>query len=88
MEFGIAKMSTKGQIVIPRGLRSDLNKGQEFLIVKDKGRLILKKMEDLAIDLIDDLKFAEKVEKAWQKYDKGKFIKKSKEEFLKELQAC
>ncbi len=28
------------------------------------------------------------LEKAWQEYDKGKFIKKSQEEFLKELRAC
>ncbi len=32
--------------------------------------------------------FDEEVEKAWQEYDKGKFVKKSKRDFLKELRAC
>ncbi len=88
MEFAIAKISSKGQIVIPNPLRRGLDKGDEFLIVKDNGRIIMKKMKDLASDLKDDLVFAERVEKAWQDYDKGKFVTNSKADFLKELKAC
>ena len=88
MEFAIGKVSTKGQIVIPSSLRNDINQGDEFLMVKDDGRLILKNMKDVAQDLRGDLLFAEKVEKAWQEYDKGEFKKKSKQDFLKELRAC
>ncbi|HLC19303.1 MAG TPA: AbrB/MazE/SpoVT family DNA-binding domain-containing protein [Candidatus Nanoarchaeia archaeon] len=88
MEYAIAKVSTKGQIVIPAPLRDDVKEGDEFLMVKDDGRIILKNMKSLALTLRDDLEFAEEVEKAWQEYDKGKFQKKSKEDFLKELRAC
>ena len=88
MEYAIAKMSTKGQIVIPSGLREDIHAGDEFLIIKDDDRIILKNMENVAEDLKDDLIFAERVEKAWQEYDKGKFVKKSKEDFLEALRAC
>ncbi|MBI1970401.1 AbrB/MazE/SpoVT family DNA-binding domain-containing protein [Candidatus Woesearchaeota archaeon] len=88
MEYAIAKVSTKGQIVIPASLRSEVETGDEFLIIKDNGRLILKSMKSLADTLRDDLLFAEEVEKAWQEYDKGKFKKTSKADFLKELQAC
>ncbi len=88
MEFAIAKISSKGQIVIPNPLRRGIEKGEEFLIVKDNGRIIMKKMKDVAGDLKDDLLFAERVEKAWKEHDKGKFITKSKADFLKELQAC
>jgi AbrB family looped-hinge helix DNA binding protein len=88
MEYAIAKVSTKGQIVIPTSLRADIDTGDEFLMIKDHGRIILKSMKSLAAKLRDDLLFAEEVEKAWQEYDKGKFVKKSKEEFLKELRAC
>ena len=88
MEFAIGKVSTKGQIVIPSSLRNDINQGDEFLMVKDEGRLILKNMKDVAQDLRKDLIFAEKVEKAWQEYDKGEFKKSSKQDFLKELRAC
>jgi len=88
MEYAIAKVSTKGQIVIPSSLRDDIHSGDEFLMVKDEGRLVLKSMKSLAINLKEDLVFAERVEKAWQEHDKGKFETKSKDEFLKELHAC
>ena len=88
MEYAIAKVSTKGQIVIPNPLRREIQTGDEFLIVKDEKRMILKNVKDMAKDLREDLVFAERVEKAWQDYDKGKFIKKSKDDFLKELRAC
>ena len=88
MEFAIAKVSTKGQIVIPNPLRRNIQTGDEFLIVKDNSRMILKNIKDVAQDLKEDLIFAERVEKAWQDYDKGKFVTKSKDDFLKELRAC
>ncbi|RJQ15852.1 AbrB/MazE/SpoVT family DNA-binding domain-containing protein [Candidatus Woesearchaeota archaeon] len=88
MEYAIAKVSTKGQIVIPTSLRNDIQNGDEFLMVKDEGRIILKSMKSLASNLKDDLIFAERVEKAWKDYEKGKFETKSKTDFLKELRAC
>ena len=88
MEFAIAKVSTKGQIVIPNPLRRNIHTGDEFLIVKDDSRMVLKNLKDVAQDIKEDLIFAERVEKAWQDYDKGKFITKSKDDFLKELRAC
>ena len=88
MEFAIAKVSTKGQIVIPNPFRRNIQTGDEFLIVRDDSRMILKNIKDIAQDLKEDLIFAERVEKAWQDYDKGKFVTKSKDDFLKELRAC
>ena len=88
MEYAIAKVSTKGQIVIPNALRGNIRTGDEFLMIKDNGRIILKNMKNLASDLKNDFVFAEKVEKAWQGYDKGKFENKPKDDFLKELKAC
>ena len=88
MEYAIAKVSTKGQIVIPNPLRREIQTGDEFLIVKDEKRMILKNVRDIAKDLKEDLLFAKRVEKAWQDYDKGKFVTKSKDAFLKELRAC
>ncbi|MDD5086185.1 MAG: AbrB/MazE/SpoVT family DNA-binding domain-containing protein [Candidatus Nanoarchaeia archaeon] len=88
MEYAIAKVSTKGQIVIPNRLRQNIKTGDEFLIVKDDNRIILKNIRDMAEDLKDDLIFAEKVEKAWQDHDKGKFVTKTKDNFLKDLRAC
>ena len=88
MEYAIAKVSTKGQIVIPSSLRGNIHDGDEFLMVKDDNRIVLKSMKSLASKLKEDLIFATRVEKAWQEHDKGKFETKSKDEFLKELHAC
>lgn len=88
MEYAIAKVSTKGQIVIPSSMRTDIRTGDEFLMVKQDGKIMLKNMKELASDLKDDLIFAERVEKAWQEYDAGKFERKPKDDFLKELRAC
>jgi len=88
MEYAIAKVSSKGQIVIPSALRNNINIGDEFLMVKDNERIVLKNMKGLASDLKEDLVVAEKVEAAWKEYDKGKFVKRSKQDFLKELRSC
>jgi len=85
MEYAIAKVSTKGQIVIPSSLRRNIRAGDEFLIVRDDDRMILKNIKD--VDIKDDLVFAERIEKAWKEHDKGKFVSKSKDDFLKELHA-
>ena len=55
-------------------------------MVRDHGRIFLKNMKNLSSNLKEDFIFAEKVEKAWQEHDKGKFENKTKDDFLKENQ--
>ncbi len=88
MDFAVAKVSSKGQIVIPSSLRKDIHKGDQFLIIKEGQRIILKNMNSLEDDLKDDLLFAENVEKSWFDFDRGKFVSKTKDEFLEELEKC
>ena len=88
MDFAIAKVSSKGQIVIPSSLREGIHKGDCFLMVKDDKRIILKKMDALASDIKEDIIFAEHVENAWLDYDRGKFVSKTQDEFLDELEKC
>ena len=88
MEIALTKMSSKGQIVIPSNMRKDISVGDEFLVIKDQDRLILKKISSLTSKLKDDLKFAKRVEKAWNAYDKGEFKSLSAREFLEELEKC
>jgi len=65
-----------------------MNKGDEFLMVKDEGKIILKDIGSLASDLKDEFVFAQRVEKAWSKYENGKFKSKTKSSFIKELEKC
>jgi len=49
--------------------------------------IILKLLKDVAADIKEDLVFAEHVEKTWEEYDGGKFVRASKDDFLKQLNA-
>jgi len=81
-------MSSKGQIVIPSNMRKDIEVGEEFLIIKDQNRLILKKITKVTEKLKEDLMFAKRVEKAWKDYEKGKFKSMSADRFLEKLEKC
>jgi AbrB family looped-hinge helix DNA binding protein len=88
MDVAITKISSKGQIVIPTSMRKDLTKGEQFLIIKEDKTLIIKKITELAKDLREDLKFAQRVERAWTDYENGKFKSLPAKKFLEELEKC
>jgi AbrB family looped-hinge helix DNA binding protein len=88
MDVAITKVSSKGQIVIPSSMRKDIAVGDEFIIIKEKNKFILKKIVDLTKDLRQEIEFAQRVEKAWDSYERGKFKSKSAKKFLEELEKC
>ena len=81
----ITKVSSKGQIVLPKNIRKELNikKGSLFALTT-KGKLIMLKKIEKPI-LKEDLITLKNVEKAWREIESGKFRKASKKDFLKEL---
>ena len=88
MEVAITKISSKGQIVIPSNMRKDIAVGEEFLIIKEGDKLLMKKITELTKQLKEELLFAKRVEKAWKTYEKGKFKSISANKFLEELEKC
>lgn len=46
----------------------------------------MKKTDSLDKNFEEDLKFAQRTEEAWKKYEKGEFIEMKAEDFLKELE--
>lgn len=85
MRIAITRMSSKGQIVIPAEIRKGIEVGEEFIIIKNENRFILKRVKDIDENFRDDLEFAKRTEDAWKKYEKGEFKEKDGEEFLKSL---
>lgn len=79
-------MSSKGQIVIPASMREDLKEGDDLIIIKDDGRFILKKTEQLTEQMKEDLEFARRTDEALQRHEAGKFISMGGDDFLKELE--
>jgi AbrB family looped-hinge helix DNA binding protein len=85
MEIGITRMSSKGQIVIPREMRSKIKEGEKLLVFSSDGNIILKKASKIDEQLQEDLEFARRTEKAWKEIDSGKGIRMSMDQFFEEM---
>lgn len=92
MEINTTTLGERGQIVIPQGIRQDLQlkKGEKFIIVRTEGKIILESMKNLKANVLEelredliDLKIAEKF---WEEVKTGKAKKQSKAEFLKDFE--
>ncbi len=84
MDIAITKMSSKGQVVIPAEMRTDIDEGEKLLLIKRDHQIIMKKASELNKNLEEDLIFAKRTEAAFKKYEKGEFIEMDFDEFLKE----
>ena len=83
--INVTRLSSKGQIVIPAEMRTDLNEGDEFIIIRDENRIILKKAEKLTEEMKEDLDFAKRTEEAYQMHERGECTKMGAEDFIKEM---
>ena len=86
MEIALTRMSSKGQIVIPSGLRKDMKEGEQLIIIKNGHQLILKKASEMDKNLKEDLEFAKRTEAAWERYEKGEFKTSTAKDFLRDLE--
>ncbi|MBI2112735.1 AbrB/MazE/SpoVT family DNA-binding domain-containing protein [Candidatus Woesearchaeota archaeon] len=87
-ELDITTMSSKGQIVIPLGMRKDFTAGEKFVVIKAGKQLILKTVAAFDDNLQEDLKFARRTEEAWKSYQRGEFKPRPFDDFLNELEKC
>lgn len=85
-DIGITRISSKGQIVIPKDMRKGFKEGEKILIIKDKGRLILKKASSMSENFKEDLEFARRTEEAYKRHERGEGITMDADEFLKEME--
>ena len=86
MNINITRLSSKGQVVIPREMRQGFEDGEKLIIIQDENSIILKKANSLQENFKEDLEFARRTEEAWKEYDKGNFISMEGDEFLKEIE--
>jgi len=85
-EISITTLSSKGQIVIPSDMREEFKEGEKFVVIKSGNKFILKSVNDFDENIVDDLRFAQRTEEAFKRYEKGEFKKMSGDEFLKRLE--
>lgn len=85
VQINVTKMSSKGQIVIPSEMRSDLKEGEVILIIKDEDRFILKRAGKLGEQMKEDLEFAKRTEEAYKRHEAGDFTIMEADDFIKEM---
>lgn len=83
--FELTKVSSKGQLVLPKDVRRelDIKKGTLFALTT-KGKLIMLMKIEKPI-LKEDLITLKNIEKAWREIESGRFKKASRDDFFKEL---
>jgi len=79
----ITKLSSKGQIVIPESIRSNISIGTPFIVSKQGGLIVLKEVEGLTIK---EIKEARELDKIWKTIDEGKAVTLSTEDFMKDME--
>ena len=85
VNINITRISSKGQIVIPTNMRRELKEGDEFLIIKDENRFILKRAEDIGEEMKGDLEFAKRSEEALERIESGKYISFDSDNLFEEM---
>jgi AbrB family looped-hinge helix DNA binding protein len=84
MDVAITRMSSKGQVVIPAEMRVGISEGEKLLLIRHDHQIILKKASDLGKSLEEDLRFAERTEDAFRRYQRGEFKQMDFNDFIKE----
>jgi AbrB family looped-hinge helix DNA binding protein len=86
MKLDVTRISSKGQVVIPQEMRTHLKESEKLVVIQSGKQIILERVRDFGENIIEEIEFAKRTEEAWKRYDRGEFVSRSKEEFLKELE--
>lgn len=92
MDIDITKVTSKGQVVIPKEMRieQDINRGDRLLVISSANKIIFEPINRLGKNAISEIEediIDKKIADVYfENSRKGKTIIQSKEEFLKEIE--
>lgn len=86
--INIAKISSKGQIVLPKSIRAKFSKGEDVVFIEDGDEIILKKSSDV-IEELNYLRFQRETFAQLEEYEKNKekYEALDSKEFIKMLKS-
>jgi len=87
MDMAFTKVSTKGQVVIPREMRKNLPAGEKILLMKSGNNLVLKPAKELSKKLEEELEFAIRTEEAYLRHESGDFEEKEFDDFVEDMKS-
>ena len=85
MDIAITRLSSKGQIVIPLEMRTNMREGDKILLIQDGDRIILEKTTKLSKKFKEDLEFARRTEESYQRIERGEGISMDFDKFIQEI---
>jgi bifunctional DNA-binding transcriptional regulator/antitoxin component of YhaV-PrlF toxin-antitoxin module len=85
MEIGVSVISSKGQVVIPLGMRKNFREGEKVFFIKEDDRIIMKNQDSVKASVLDDLEFARRTEAAYKRVEAGEFISIDSENLEEEM---
>lgn len=81
----ITRISSKGQIVIPKEMRKGWEEGDKLVVIKNGDQIILKKTKDFNKNIEEDLKFANRTEEAYKRIEAGEYVSIDSENLFEEM---
>jgi len=87
VEMEITRMSSKGQVVIPSNFRKHIKEGDTLIVLKNNDQIILKLASAMDKQLAEDIEFAKRTEESWKEIEKGRGVRMSVNDFLKEMKS-
>ena len=85
VEIDITRLSSKGQIVLPLGMRKGFKEGEKILLIKEGNSAILKKASAMDEQFKEDLEFARRTDEARKRIEAGEGITMEFDDFIKEM---
>ena len=86
MNISTTRLSSKGQIVIPREMRQGFKEGEKLIIIQENNSIILRRADSLRGAFKEDLEFEKRTREAQESIDRGEGISMDSDEFLKEME--
>ena len=83
MKIGFTRVSSRGQIVIPKEFRETFKQGDKLFLVQEGEKMIARKAQELTPQ--EDKEYLAGVNEGLKDLQEGRSTKMSKEEFLREL---
>jgi len=85
VNISITRMSSKGQIVIPKDMRKGIEEGEKLVIIEKDGKLILKKASKMDENFQEDIEFSRRTEEALKRVEAGEFISVDSKNLFEEM---
>ena len=85
MNINITKLSSKGQVVIPREMRQGFKEGEKLIIIQENDSILLRRANSLRETFKEDLEFEKRTREAQESIDRGEGTEMEFDDFINEM---